>query len=232
MRLQAHRYVELESSPLHVTVPERIEAGSWEAVFRGDTRVAVDGAVGDDNPSERVPLSLEIGIGKDRHIIEQAAAHPDQRFIGLEYSRKKLDKVLSKALARGVDNLRLMRADAVRILEPLFEERSLDTAYIFFPDPWPKKRHRKKRIVQSEFIRLLSTRLTDEGRLELRTDDPDYIEQMVEVLEREPTLENEEGPGKILLDPRSPETHIPTLFESKFRVEGRQIHYLYYRKRS
>lgn len=213
-RLQALKHAHLRESPLEVTVPQLTAAGGWLGEYGRD-----------------VPMVLEIGLGKDPHIIERAAHDPDRLHIGLEYSRKKLDKVLAKATRAGVENLRLLHADAVKILVPLFPEASLEQIYIFFPDPWPKKRHRKKRIVQAPFIRDLGARLGDGRELELRTDDADYVEWMVEVLEAEPSLENRLGPGHIALEPRDPEDHIPTLFETKFVDRGKRIHYLYYTRR-
>ncbi len=213
MRLQARRHAQLDRSGLEISVPELVAAGGWAAIFDNDG-----------------PFSLEIGLGKDAHIIEQAIAGPDHRYVGLEYSRKKLDMVIAKVLRRGgVPNLRVMRADAVRILHPLFRDGSLEKIFVFFPDPWPKKRHRKKRLIQKPFVRLLVSKLVDGGAIELRTDDFDYRDQMVEVLDSEPGLVNMLGSG-FALEPLDPDTHIPTLFEEKFRRDGRPIHYFYYTK--
>ncbi len=214
-RLQALKHAHLRESPLEVTVPQLTDAGGWLAEYGRD-----------------VPMVLEIGLGKDPHIIERAAQNPDSLHIGLEYSRKKLDMILAKATRQGVENLRVVLANAMKILCPLFPERSLQQIYVLFPDPWPKKRHQKKRIVQPEFVRHLSERLADGCELELRTDDDAYVEWMVATLEAEPNLENLLGPGHIALEPRNLDDHIPTLFEKKFVDRGRRIHYLYYTKRS
>src|SRR5262245_35341472 len=111
---------ELRESPLEVTVPGLLASGGWAGVL-GEPRT----------------LALEIGTGKDPHVIERAAADPAGGYVGLEYCRKKLDKVLSKAHARGVSNLRLLRANAREVLQPLFGDESLSAVYILFPDPWP-----------------------------------------------------------------------------------------------
>ncbi len=215
MRLQARRYASLAGCDLEVTVPGLLEAGGFRSVF------------GDGGP-----ISLEIGLGKDPHLIERAARDPAGHYVGLEYSRKKLDMVLAKALARGVKNLRVLRADATRVLGPLFPEASLRAVYVFFPDPWPKKRHRKKRLVRPEFVATLAGRMRPGADLELRTDDLDYRDQMLAVLGASPEFANRLGAGVCATEPTpSSGEHIPTIFETKFRRAGRTVYYLYFERR-
>ena len=92
--------------------------------------------------------------------------------------------------ARGLSNLRLIQHDAVEVLREMIAPGSLDGAHIFFPDPWPKKRHHKRRLVQTDFIALLASRLKPGGYLHLATDWEEYAEQMLAVLSAEPQLEN------------------------------------------
>ncbi len=214
MRIQARRYALLQGAPLEMTIPGLQEAGGWTALLGRDA-----------------PLYLEIGLGKDPHLIERAVANPEGTYVGLEYSRKKLDKVLSKALRRGVKNLRVLHADAVRVLDPLLAEESLSGVYMLFPDPWPKKRHRKKRLIQPEFSCRLVNKLLPGADLELRTDNVDYRDQMLEVLHGIPDLENRLGQEGFAREPHPPEDHIATLFERKYRERGLSIYYLYFRKK-
>ena len=167
-------------------------------------------------------------LGED--LIERALSNPQGCYVGVEYSRKKLDKVLSKAAQSGVENFRVLHADAARILHPLFPASSLIRVFILFPDPWPKKRHHKKRLIQSNFVRQLAEKMIAGADLELRTDDHHYFGQMMEVLEAEPVLRNRVGAGAYLVDPLEPNDYIPTIFESKFREMGKTIYYLYYQK--
>jgi tRNA (guanine-N7-)-methyltransferase len=214
MRSQARKWAHLQGSHLEVTPEGYLEAGSWEKIFE-----------------QKGALTYEIGLGKDPHLIRRAAAHPEGLHVGLEYSRKKLDKVLYKALVAEVKNLRVVHADAVRVTDPLFGAESLSACYVLFPDPWPKNRHQKKRLVQTEFMRLLTSKLAPGAGLELRTDQEYYRDQMLEVLEGVPGLENRLGPGNASREPLDPDRHIPTLFEEKFLKRGLEIHYLYYRKK-
>ncbi|MGE3164853.1 MAG: tRNA (guanosine(46)-N7)-methyltransferase TrmB [Planctomycetota bacterium] len=211
-RLRARKYALLEGTHLELN-PADLAGGDWLRNFPGDG-----------------PLTVEIGVGKDPHLIEIAARNPAGRFVGLEYSRKKADMFLAKGLARGVENLRLVWADAFRALEPMFAEASVRKFFVLFPDPWPKKRHAKKRMVQPAMVATLTRKLEPDGILELRTDSALYAQQMLAVLEATPELTNELGPGMLSLAPRDPTEHVETTFERKFRELGQPIHYFYYRR--
>ena len=187
VRSRATQYAHLRESDLEVTVPQLQEAGDWFQHY-----------------GSKVPLVLEIGLGKDPHLSLRAQANPEALHIGLEYSRKKMDKILAKASRLGLENFRVMVADATRVLGPLFESNSLQQAFILFPDPWPKKRHAKKRLVQAPLIRELVSKLAPGAELELRTDDPDYKNQFAEVLTAEPGLENLQRKG---MPPRGNRPH-------------------------
>lgn len=208
-----------EDRRFEVTLPGLLEAGNWEAVF---------GSSG--------PLTLEIGLGKDTHLAEVAERHPEQRFVGLEISRKKFDMVLKKLGRRGgPENLRLLHADATRVLEAAFPPAGLERVYLLFPDPWPKVRHERRRIIAPEFLSRLLTRMAPGATLEIRTDNEQYLEQIVEVLSAEPGLRNrvpEEEGKPYLLEPLDAERHVPTLFERKFRERGLPIHHFYFARRT
>lgn len=213
-RLQARKNAFVEGSHLELTVPQLVDT-TWLTEFRRE------------GPG---PLIVEIGLGKDPHLIERAQRDPSSHCVGFEYSRKKADAFLAKALAIGLENVRVARADASRCLMTMFPESSIQQAYILFPDPWPKARHAKNRIVQPAFVRLLSTKMRLGGKLELRTDSPLYAQQMLEVMEAEPLFTNELGPGQLAHDPRDADDHVATLFETRFRENEVPIHYFYYER--
>lgn len=214
-RLSPHIRALIRESDLEVTPAIFAAQGGWRGVF----------GVAHDAP---LPLWLELGIGKDPHLVERAARQPDAFFVGVEHSKKKLDKVHSKALQRNVRNLRLLRADIFRVLDPMFDDGSLDGSFVLFPDPWPKKRHAKKRMVQGPLLDVLARKLRPGGQLELRTDHPDYARQMLRCLEDQPSFESAFLPGEFSLEPHPNRLHLPTLFEKKFAKRGLKLHYLYY----
>lgn len=136
------------------------------------------------------PRILEIGFGMGETTASIAAAHPDVDYLGIEVHTPGVGSLLKLIDARGLSNLRLIQHDAVEVLREMIAPGSLDGAHIFFPDPWPKKRHHKRRLVQTDFITLLASRLKPGGYLHLATDWEEYAEQMLAVLSAEPQLEN------------------------------------------
>jgi tRNA (guanine-N7-)-methyltransferase len=136
------------------------------------------------------PRILEIGFGMGETTASIAAAHPETDYLGIEVHTPGVGSLLKLIDARGLSNLRLIQHDAVEVLREMIAPGSLDGAHIFFPDPWPKKRHHKRRLVQTDFIALLASRLKPGGYLHLATDWQEYAEQMLLVLSAEPQLEN------------------------------------------
>ncbi len=136
------------------------------------------------------PRILEIGFGMGETTASIAAAHPDVDYLGIEVHTPGVGSLLKLIDAHGLSNLRLIQHDAVEVLREMIAPGSLDGAHIFFPDPWPKKRHHKRRLVQTDFIALLASRLKPGGYLHLATDWEEYAEQMLAVLSAEPQLEN------------------------------------------
>ena len=119
-------------------------------------------------------IALEIGFGAGEHLAAQAAAHPELGFIGVEIFETGVAKLLTAIAAQDLNNVRILIDDA-RLLLASLPERSLDRAYILFPDPWPKLRHRKRRIVSPATLARLARAMRDGGELRLATDDPDYL---------------------------------------------------------
>lgn len=136
------------------------------------------------------PVLLEIGSGMGETTSRLVAAAPELNYVAVEVYKPGLAQLLLRAEALGVENLRVLRGDAVDLLTDHVEPGSLTGVRIFFPDPWPKKKHHKRRLVQPEFVRLVATRLRPGGTLHLATDWEHYAEQMLEVCSAEPLLRN------------------------------------------
>jgi tRNA (guanine-N7-)-methyltransferase len=136
------------------------------------------------------PLVVEIGFGMGQATAAIAAAQPDLDFLGIEVHAAGVGALLQRIEAQSLHNLRLVRHDAVEVLQLMIEPASLGGIHVFFPDPWPKKRHWKRRLVQSPFAALAASRLAPGALLHCATDWEPYAEQMLEVLEAESQLEN------------------------------------------
>jgi tRNA (guanine-N7-)-methyltransferase len=136
------------------------------------------------------PLILEIGFGMGETTAEIAAAHPQYDYLGIEVHTPGVGSLLKQVAERGLSNVRLVQHDAVEVLRNMISPASLDAMHIFFPDPWPKKRHHKRRLIQPGFIALAASRLKPEGTLHAATDWHEYAEQILTVLSAEPALEN------------------------------------------
>jgi len=128
------------------------------------------------------PKVLEIGFGNGDNLVEYAARDRQRNFIGVEVHRAGVGHALLRALDLQLDNLRLICHDVVEVLERGISSASLDEVLILFPDPWHKKRHHKRRLVQAPFIELLADRIRPGGLLQLATDWQPYAEQMLEVI--------------------------------------------------
>ena len=173
----------------------------------------------------RAETILEIGFGMGETTAAIAAAHPEKNFLGIEVHTPGVGSLLKQIAAAGLGNLRLVQHDAVEVLRDMIAPDSLDGIHIFFPDPWPKKRHHKRRLVQTDFVALLAGRLKPGGSLHLATDWRDYAEQMLAVLAAEPRLENTaEG-----FAPR-PDHRPQTKFESRGLKLGHGVWDLVFRK--
>ena len=124
------------------------------------------------------PIVLEIGFGNGETLVQQAAENPAFDFLGIEVHEPGIGHCLLKARDAGVKNLRLLRHDAVEVLETMIPAASLTRINLYFPDPWPKKRHHKRRIVQPPFLALLADRLAPEGSFNVATDWENYAEHI------------------------------------------------------
>ena len=136
------------------------------------------------------PKILEIGFGMGEGMADIAQAHPENDYLGVEVHTPGVGALLKQLGARGLSNVRIVQHDAVEVLSQMLPPASLDGAHIFFPDPWHKTRHHKRRLIQPPLVQLLASRLQPGGYLHLATDWEDYAVQMLEVLRAEPTLVN------------------------------------------
>lgn len=136
------------------------------------------------------PTVLEIGFGMGDATAQVAAAHPEQDFIGVEVHTPGVGALLKRIGEQELQNLRIVQHDAVAVLRHMLAPASLDGVHLWFPDPWHKKKHHKRRLVQPELVRLLASRLVPGGYLHCATDWQPYAEQMLHVLADEPALAN------------------------------------------
>ncbi|MGB5305282.1 MAG: tRNA (guanosine(46)-N7)-methyltransferase TrmB [Gammaproteobacteria bacterium] len=166
------------------------------------------------------PRTLEIGFGNGEALAEMAGHQPEHDFIGIEVHRPGVGHLLQLLDQRGIDNVRIYRADAVQVLKQCLPDHSIDRVLLFFPDPWHKKRHHKRRIVQPDFIRLLGKKLKPGGILHMATDWEDYAEHMLAVIQASDAFRNCAGPGHYS---PAPEYRPVTKFEQRGRRLGHGI---------
>ncbi len=136
------------------------------------------------------PLILEIGFGMGRTTAEIAQEHPQNDYLGVEVHTPGVGSLLKEIQARNLTNVRIIQHDAVEVLNHMIADASLAGVHIYFPDPWPKKRHHKRRLMQPELVALLAKKLAPDGYLHCATDWEEYAQQMLEVLSAEPQLQN------------------------------------------
>ena len=157
------------------------------------------------------PRVLEIGFGNGDALRFAASRDPARDHIGIEVHAPGVGRLLNALEHDGTGNVRLYHHDAVEVLRDEIAEGSLDEVRIYFPDPWHKKRHNKRRLIQPEFAALLASRLRSGGRLHAATDWQDYAEQMWDVLDAAPELVNRAGPrGQVPRPDWRPQTHFET----------------------
>jgi tRNA (guanine-N7-)-methyltransferase len=172
--------------------------------------------------ARRAPLVLEIGSGMGETTAAIAAARPEVDFVAVEVHGPGVGSLLNRIESQQLGNVRVIRHDAVEVLSQMVGEDSLAAIHLFFPDPWPKKRHHKRRLVREETAALMAHKLVPGGILHAATDWPDYAEQMSAVFAAEPLLEAAE---------RGFAERPLTKFESRGQRLGHSIRDLYFRRR-
>ncbi|CAM5274607.1 tRNA (guanosine(46)-N7)-methyltransferase TrmB [Leifsonia shinshuensis] len=174
------------------------------------------------------PRVVEIGFGNGENLLALAARHPEKDFLGVEVHGAGVGRVLAAAHEQSLSNIRVVRHDAVEVFERGLGAASVGEVLIFFPDPWPKARHHRRRLVQPDVVRLIVAALKPAGVLRLATDWEPYAEHMIDVLDAEPALVNVAGPGGFI--PR-PDDRPVTKFERRGERLGHAIFDLEYRPR-
>jgi len=168
------------------------------------------------------PLVLEIGSGMGETTAAIAQAHPEADFVAVEVHGPGVGSLLNRIEAGGLKNLRVVRHDAVEVLERMVGDGSLAAVHIFFPDPWPKKRHHKRRLLQPAFAALVAQKLAAGAIVHLATDVPDYAEHMLAVFSGDASFT--QAPGGLAERPS-------TKFEKRGVKLGHPIRDLYFRRR-
>jgi tRNA (guanine-N7-)-methyltransferase len=197
-----------------VSIAEVREKG-WPALFAADVpaplRVVVD-----------------VGFGRGEFLRALAAAAPEVGHIGIERSHRRVLKMARRIAKTEERNVRLVEATAEELVRDALAPASVTAFWINFPDPWPKKRHQRRRLVRPDFVALLASRLVAGGELQVATDHVGYAEQIHEVLHAQSLLENtfaapflSEVPGRLV-----------TAYEAMWRAEGRTLHFFSYRRRA
>lgn len=165
----------------------------------------------------RAPVDVEIGSGKGRFLLELAAASPERDFLAVERARKYHRLVCDRAVRRGLGNVRLLLTTGEDLLHRLLPPASVDRLFVLFPDPWPKKRHHKRRLLRPAELEAMAAALTPGGRLLVKTDHPGYAVAIGELLADPPGLER--------IDAAAAFEGLPlTGFERKYLDRGLEIH--------
>jgi tRNA (guanine-N7-)-methyltransferase len=159
------------------------------------------------------PRTLEIGFGNGEHLAALALAHPERDYLGVEVHRPGVGHLLLLAEAENLANLRVSTHDAVEVLREQIAPESLDEVLVLFPDPWHKKRHHKRRLIQPPFVELVASRMKPGGVFRLATDWEEYAQQMLEVVGQARALFSNASPTGDWM-PR-PEERAPTRFEKR-----------------
>ena len=175
-----------------------------------------------------LPLVVEIGFGRGEFLLELAQREPEQAFVGIEVSYKRALKMARRLAKLAIVNVAIVEGRAEEVLRDGLEDASVACFWLNFPDPWPKKRHARRRFVQPETLTLLARRLVPGGVLRIATDEPDYAEWIDAQLAAEPELENRYAPDRWR---SAVEGRPATAYELEWRALGRSFHFFEYARR-
>ncbi len=203
----------IAASPLRLDPEEAMAGLDWARVF---------GVPG--------PVEIEIGIGKGRFLLAVAQLRPDSRFVGIEWANKYLRVAEERAMKRGLPNVRFLRVDARELVERAIPPSSVAAYYVFYPDPWPKKRHHKRRFFRPESADAVARTLVPGGAMHAATDHEEYWSVIEPLLDGHPAFERlSVFGGEDFPLPTDPPL---TNYEAKYAVEGRNRHRASWRRRS
>ena len=204
--MRRRRPAPLAPGALEPVLPEDLELPDWPSIF-----------------GRKGPLEVDIGFGKGEFLLALSERQPHVNYVGIEYSRKRLLKLRDKVVRLARPNVRLAFGDASSLVGRLFAPGTVRAFTLNFPDPWPKRRHVKRRLVTRAFGEILKRALEPKGLLTLATDYLPYAEQMREELCRVNGLSPQFGEGEF---GSFPPDRVETLYERRFREEGRRNYYL------
>jgi tRNA (guanine-N7-)-methyltransferase len=189
----------------------------------------LDAAFGRARGPARAPRCLEIGFGAGEVIGGLAEVNPHIDYLGIEVHRPGVGRLLLRAAHANLNNVRVVCHDAVEVLTAAIADHAFDEILVFFPDPWHKKRHHKRRLVDTEFAGLLAEKLRGGGVLRLATDWQDYAEQMLAVCNADARFESLSAEGRYV---KRPDFRPPTRFERRGMRLGHGVWDLAYRRRT
>ena len=172
-----------------------------------------------------LPLVVEIGFGRGEFLLALAQEQPEQAFVGIELSYKRALKMARRVARLGLANLVLVEARAEEVLRDVLPDASVACFWLNFPDPWPKKRHARRRFVQPDALAWIARRLVPGGLLRIATDDPAYAEWIDAALAETPVLENRYAPERWR---GAVPDRMPTAYELEWRALGRSFHFFEY----
>ena len=193
---------------------EDVRAKGWAALFAPDVAAAS-------------PLVVEIGFGRGEYLRALAASAPEVAHVGVDLSRRRVFKMARRLAKTEEHNIRLVEARAEDLVRDALETAGVAAFWVNFPDPWPKKRHHRRRLLQPRLVAALADRLVPGGVLHAATDHAEYAEQIDDVLSSEPRLENAFGARWL---PEVP-GRLRTAYEEMWRAEGRALHFFQYQRR-
>ena len=208
------------------TIPRNVEGPDWRVWPEEIRRLGWAKIFGRalDAP---LPLNVDIGFGDGEFMMATASRDPGGVYVGIEISFKRVLKVARRLASSEIRNIRLVGIDADWVIAQALKDESVARAWINFPDPWPRRRHQRRRIVEPRLIRSLSRRLVIGGRLTVATDDAEYAKVITPVLEGEPLLDNVYAPAPHRSE--SPD-RVRTTFQRDFSTQGRTSFFFEYRR--
>jgi len=196
---------------------QEVREKGWEALFSGDLPTPFP-----------FPMVVEIGFGRGEFLRNLAALRPEVAHVGVEVSFKRVLKMARRLARSGIRNVRLVEGTGEELVGELLPESSVETFWINFSDPWPKKRHHRRRLIQPPFVRDLALRLQPGGCVEIATDHEGYAGWIDEALSAEPLLENVHAPQPFL---REVPGRMRTAYQLEWLREGRPLRFWTYRRR-
>jgi tRNA (guanine-N7-)-methyltransferase len=186
------------------------EQPDWRSLFQNDN-----------------PLKLEIGFGNGNFLIDMAIRDPHSNFIGMDYYRKGIRKVITRMDRLHLKNIRVVYGDASEKTSILFEEGDLNEVFINFPDPWPKKRHHKRRLIKPQFVENLAGKLAPQGKVRIATDFEAYAQEILKVMRADTRFNNPHEDLGFLHE----RDDVPkTKYEKAFLAAGKKIYYFEFSK--